>query len=284
VRYHDKLLIIDRRVLYVLSFNFTHLDIDHSRGFGIITKKKALVEAALKLIKADTDRVTYEASVDALVVSPVNARKQLLALIRRAKKELLIYDPVIADSGVMHALHERSKKGVAIRVVGTVSRRTHGLQVRSLRGLRLHTRTIIRDGRQAFIGSQSLREQELDKRREVGVIIHDAKAVKTLLDTFAKDWEPERSPRREEEARKQAQMTEKETEDAAKVLEKDMHPIVATMKKAVKRAVAKAGDEVLNDKGMKDTVKRVVKKAVRDAVQAAVKETRAAAKKNRKKE
>ena len=38
-RYHDKLLIIDRRVLYVLSFNFTHLDIDHSRGFGIVTKK-----------------------------------------------------------------------------------------------------------------------------------------------------------------------------------------------------------------------------------------------------
>ena len=32
VRYHDKLMIIDRRVLYVLSFNFTHLDIDHSRG------------------------------------------------------------------------------------------------------------------------------------------------------------------------------------------------------------------------------------------------------------
>ena len=29
-RYHDKLLIIDRRTLYVLSFNFTHLDIDHS--------------------------------------------------------------------------------------------------------------------------------------------------------------------------------------------------------------------------------------------------------------
>jgi cardiolipin synthase A/B len=29
-RYHDKLLLIDQRVLYVLSFNFTHLDIDHA--------------------------------------------------------------------------------------------------------------------------------------------------------------------------------------------------------------------------------------------------------------
>ena len=39
-RYHDKLLIIDRRLLFVLSFNFTHLDIDHSRGFGIVTRKR----------------------------------------------------------------------------------------------------------------------------------------------------------------------------------------------------------------------------------------------------
>ena len=34
--------------------------------------------------------------------------------------------------------------------------------------MRLHTRTIIRDGAQAFIGSQSLRGHELDARREVG--------------------------------------------------------------------------------------------------------------------
>src|SRR5881392_971864 len=52
-RYHDKLLIIDRRVLYALSFNFTHLDVDHSRGFGIATKKSELVREALKLFEAD---------------------------------------------------------------------------------------------------------------------------------------------------------------------------------------------------------------------------------------
>src|SRR5678815_5129332 len=29
-RYHGKYLLIDRRVLCMLSFNFTHLDVDHS--------------------------------------------------------------------------------------------------------------------------------------------------------------------------------------------------------------------------------------------------------------
>jgi hypothetical protein len=80
-RYHDKLLIIDRRLLDVLSFNFTHLDIDHSRGFAVVTRNRSLVQEAQRLIKADTDRKAYKARLDTFVVSPVNARQQLLALI-----------------------------------------------------------------------------------------------------------------------------------------------------------------------------------------------------------
>jgi phosphatidylserine/phosphatidylglycerophosphate/cardiolipin synthase-like enzyme len=118
VRYHDKLLIIDRRLLYVLSFNFTHLDIDHSRGFGIVTRKRQLVEEALKLLDADNDRTPYKAGLDTFVVSPVNARKQLLALIHRAEEELFIYDPKIADPEMLRALNERAKRGVDIRVIG----------------------------------------------------------------------------------------------------------------------------------------------------------------------
>src|SRR5581483_8790729 len=50
-RYHDKMVVIDRRVLFVLSFNFTHLDIDHSRGFGIMTRNNRLVQEAARLFE-----------------------------------------------------------------------------------------------------------------------------------------------------------------------------------------------------------------------------------------
>src|SRR5512140_746520 len=99
VRYHDKLMIIDRRLLYVLSFNFTHLDIDHSRGFGIVTRNTRFIQEAAKLFEADTTRKPYIPTLDAFVVSPANARKVLDAFIGKAKKELLIYDPKIADAG-----------------------------------------------------------------------------------------------------------------------------------------------------------------------------------------
>jgi len=111
VRYHDKLMIIDRRLLYVFSFNMTHLDIDHSRGFGIVTRNGRFVQEAAKLFEADTSRHPYTPSLDTFVVSPANARKVLAGFIRKAKKELLIYDPKVADAEMLRALGERVKAG-----------------------------------------------------------------------------------------------------------------------------------------------------------------------------
>ena len=44
-RYHGKLLIVDD-VLYVFGFNYTKLDIEKSRSFGIMTRDKRLVKEA----------------------------------------------------------------------------------------------------------------------------------------------------------------------------------------------------------------------------------------------
>ena len=54
--------------------------------------------------------------------------------------------------------------------------------------MRLHTRTILRDRERAFIGSQSLRALELDKRREVGIFVRGATVVKEMIATFEADW------------------------------------------------------------------------------------------------
>ena len=53
---------------------------------------------------------------------------------------------------------------------------------------RLVTAPGIRDGKRAFMGSQSLRRLELEKRREVGVIITDDAVVKQMMETFERDW------------------------------------------------------------------------------------------------
>ena len=196
--------------------------------------------------------------------------------LKRAKRQLLIYDPKISDKEMLRILQERAKAGVEIKVIGSVAGHAP-FAVQNLGSPRLHTRTIIRDRRQAFVGSQSLRTAELDARREVGLIIQDAKAVTKLVNTFETDWastceKNAPAPPKEPGAPKDEPVTisAKEAEKAIQVLTKELDPLAVSVKKAVRKAVAKAGNDVLHDEGVKDTMKKVVKKAVKEAVKEAV--------------
>ncbi len=281
IRYHGKYILIDRRVLYVLSFNFTRLGIDHSRGFGVVTTRAACVKEAVKLFKADCTRVKYVAKADTFVVSPVNSRRVLGAFLRGAKKQLLVYDPKISDREMLRILQERAKAGVEIQVIGQVAGRVP-YDVKKLGAMRLHTRTIVRDGRQAFVGSQSLRSAELDSRREVGLIVQDARTVRMLVETFESDWKKTASaaakdtrPPKEADDESPAEASPKEMAKAVKAFTKELAPLANKVKKAVHKAVAQAGDDVLNDKSVKDTMKKVAKQAMKEAVKTAVKDAKA---------
>jgi cardiolipin synthase len=275
VRYHDKLIIVDRRTLFMLSFNFTHMDIDHSRGFGIVTRNAALVQEAVQLFEADRARRPYTAGPDTFVVSPANSRKVLRSFLKRAKKQLLIYDPQIADREMIRILQDRAKAGVEIRVIGKISGRTE-IAVHKLTRMGLHTRTIIRDGRQAFVGSQSLRAVELDSRRELGLIVRELKVVRKLVATFESDWSTTDGAGHGEKriGDQHAPAQKEEAEKAIASLVEELHPIADTVRKAVKKVAAQNGGEILQDKMVKSTVKKVVKKAVKQAVKEAARESR----------
>jgi len=187
IRYHNKFMIVDGRTLFVLGFNYTHLDIDRSRSFGIIATSRRLVQEAIKLFEADFNRQSYAAGLKSFLVSPENSRTELAALLRGAKKQLLIYDVRITDNAMIRILKERAKAGVEIRMMGKLQKKDLDARIERFPG-KLHARTIIQDSRKAFVGSQSLRRLELDERREVGVIVTDPRVVRQLVSTFESDW------------------------------------------------------------------------------------------------
>ena len=186
LRYHGKMMIVDDE-LYVFGFNYTKLDMEKSRSFGIITKDAKLIKEAGALFEADSTRQPYVSTHDRLVVSPETSRRILKEFIDGAKKQLLIYDAKITDRTMLKALQARAKDGVEIRVLGKVAKGAVGLDARKP-GLRLHVRAIVRDGSMVFVGSQSLRKLELDGRREVGVIVSDPEVAKRLQEVFEGDW------------------------------------------------------------------------------------------------
>jgi len=273
IRYHDKFMIIDRSVLYLLAFNFTALDIKHSRSFGIITRHHRLVQEAVRLFEADMTRQPYTPGLDEFVVSPLNARKQLATFLKGARKQLLIYDTQVSDGQMVKILEGRARAGVEVRIIGEVTRKGSGLTVRKLPGMRLHTRTIIRDGHQAFVGSQSLRKAELEARREVGIIIRDPHVVKGLLTTFESDWERKAGAELSADLNKSLVSAAKAAKKAIKAVADDLPALLPEVKEAVISAVTEKIDLAPEADEVEDVVKEAVKEAVRETVKETVKET-----------
>ena len=187
VRYHAKYMVADS-TLHLFGFNFTKLDIDKSRSFAISTRDQKAVSEASKLFETDVTRQPYSPGRSGLVISPDNARAMLTAFIKGARRELVIYDAKVHDPAMIKLLKERVAKGVKVRVLGGVKGKDGGIDTRKLSTMRMHVRAIVRDGTRAFVGSQSLRKDELENRREVGLIITNPAVSRKLLQVFEADW------------------------------------------------------------------------------------------------
>jgi cardiolipin synthase len=216
VRYHGKMMIIDSRVLHMYGFNFTGLDIQKSRSFGIVTKNPKLIKEAMKLFEADFERQPYVPCNDRFLVSPENAREGLAKFIKSARRQLLIYDPQLTDDAMLRLITERMKAGVDVKIIGKVEAKWN-IKGETYPGKRLHVRAMVRDSKRAFVGSQSLRRLELEKRREVGVIITDESVIRELQAIFESDWAQTESGQKEaKKAKKEEKKARKGEKELAK--------------------------------------------------------------------
>ena len=197
VRYHGKLMIVDGRTAYVLGFNFTAADLQ-SRSFGVIVKSRRIVKELIRLFESDANRTNYAPRVRDLIISPENARSRLQSFLQKARVSIDIYDPNVSDDEMLALLARKAARGVRIRILGSLEEKwmKSGFSVKPYPGKRLHVRAIVRDGRRAFIGSQSLRKLELDNRREVGVVIRERKAVVRVERVFKDDWKLATQPKK----------------------------------------------------------------------------------------
>lgn len=206
----------------------------------------------------------YAAGQSTFVVSPANSRKVLGDFLKRGRKRLLIYDPEISDKEMLRILDDRRKSGVEIRIIGEAD---SGAELRwyTLRRCGFTRARLFATTAGPSWGSQSLRAAELDSRREVGLIVLQPAVVRRLVHTFESDWELADKMKAAPAA---PEVPKLDTEKVERVLVEELHPIAATVKKAVNKVVQRAGEEALEDETVKDTVKKVVKNGVKQAVKA----------------
>jgi cardiolipin synthase A/B len=158
---------------------------------------------------------------------------------------------------------------VRILVIGRLTRKIPGVMVCKLAGMRLHTRTMIRDGQIGFIGSQSLRAVELDARREVGLIFREPKVVARIRDVFSADWaQAQQAEGRPEEPAPALKVAKR----VAKLVAKELPDVAPVLDGAVKEIVGDDAQVELDPDEIKEAVRGAVKTAVRDVVSELVEE------------
>jgi prophage antirepressor-like protein len=131
----------------------------------------------------------------------------------------------------------------------------------------LHTRTILRDRQDAFVGSQSLRQLELDARREIGIIFRNRTIVSTLIRTFEEDWAASEPSEKRRTATLEIGKTAKRV---AKAVSKKL-PMAPVVKEVVKE-IRKNSKNGMRTREVQETVEAAVKEAVKDSVKDAARD------------
>ncbi len=196
---HAKFFVVDDTVAVISTGNFSkQYSIDLERNFVATDRDPADLADLIALFDADWAGTTPAMACTRMVISPINARPDILEVINGAQQTLTIESMQFADATVRAAVRARVQAGVAVRAMiadaGWVSANTDAAAF--LKGLgvevkwipHLHTKVLVADGTLAYLGSENLSATSLDHNREVGVIVIDQSSLQPLEDTFEKDW------------------------------------------------------------------------------------------------
>jgi cardiolipin synthase len=202
---HIKTMVVDDEVALIMNQNLSASSFSKNREFAVVTNRPDAVHTAAAIFEADWTR-GGEPDPRPLVVSPTNARAELLALIAGANQSLDVYAEVLRDPEMLTALADAESRGVAVRVIVSPSadfreaRATlvaAGVDLRLLSRLYVHAKVIVADGRRAFIGSENISATSLDLNRELGIIVDDPVSLARIRSTFDADFrvaKPEETP------------------------------------------------------------------------------------------
>jgi len=177
VKYHAKYFLADNGPALIASLNLTAKCFGATCDFILVSHDPAIVSGLRNLFEVDwlAPHSTIPANISRrLIIGPERARAQFTALLQGARRTIQIIDHKLDDPEIKGLLESKRAKGVDVQV----------LRSGQLGGLLSHGKLIIVDGRVAAFGSMALAALSIDFRREVAVMVEDAKCVRKLREFF----------------------------------------------------------------------------------------------------
>jgi len=133
---------------------------------------------------------------------------------------------------------------------------------------------IIRVCQQAFLGCQRLRKMELDARREIGIIVSNAKVVNSMITVFEDDWKASTPADRQADKKRVSARAEKTSRKVTKAVKKKLAPapVVQQVVKVIEKEAKVEVDRAEATEVVKGALAKAVKKAAARIVEEAVAE------------
>jgi cardiolipin synthase A/B len=192
-RYHYKIITIDGHSSLVLTFNPTRENLHYTRDYGIVMRDEKVAAELDRLFEADWNDDEFTPDENSpLVISPYTSRAKITELIESAESAIHVSDAKLRDYQILRLLMAKATAGVDVRILG--KDRYYAdvfslLKFRQITRFKLHAKSIVVDRARVFIGSMNLRYENLEKRREVGILVDEPSVVHRMVEIFESDWE-----------------------------------------------------------------------------------------------
>jgi cardiolipin synthase A/B len=204
---HEKSMVVDGRLAFIESMNWAEKNFTETRDYAVMTAVREEVEEVNDCFNADWDRAHFDGEKDVrLVWCPGNGRLRIAHLIDKAKHYLYLQNERYQDMTIIEHLVRAKRRGVRVRVMSLAPHSLKakklfegvnglrlmddvGIKIHRLKGLHLHAKMMLADGKRAIVGSMNIAPGSFDERRELGIEVTDESIVKTLERTFDQDWE-----------------------------------------------------------------------------------------------
>jgi cardiolipin synthase len=197
---HEKCVVIDGKTAWIMTMNLTQSSPTSNREYLAIDTSPADVAEAESIFAGDFARTPPSSVTGPLVVAPINALPDLLAMINAAKSTIDIEAEELSDYHTADALKAALGRGVKVRVVLSDAPLTTAGQnaVNEIKGAGgklvtistpyVHAKTMVVDGATAYVGSENFTQNSLQSNRELGVIFAVASEVQKIETTISSDF------------------------------------------------------------------------------------------------
>lgn len=196
---HAKYLVTDGQSTVITNQNFTGSGYERNREYGVVSTDPAYVAQAQAIFESDWADDGANTPGGPLVVSPGNAREQVLSLINSSQVQVWMYAEVLRDEDVTAALDAAAERGVDVRLLVNpttdeedapyfLDAMQHGVQVRVLEDPYVHAKVMIIDGSSVLIGSHNYSYTSLELNREISVVLKDDANIAVVTEVYERDW------------------------------------------------------------------------------------------------